>query len=250
MALASATGFLGALVGSFLNVVVHRLPRGESVVRPRSRCPECGTTLGARDNVPVLSWVLLRGRCRSCRTSIPARYPLIEALTALGFAAAAAVRGVNLDLVWELPFIAMLVTTAAIDLERRVVPNRIVAPAAVLALALAAAVRLDHLPELLVAGAGAFAFLLIAALARPGGMGMGDVKLAGVMGLYLGLSVIPALLIAFLTGTLVGVAIIARRGAGARREGVPFAPFLAVGGFVALLAGPQLIDLYTRHLLG
>jgi leader peptidase (prepilin peptidase)/N-methyltransferase len=248
-AAAAATGFFGALVGSFLNVVVHRLPRGESVVRPRSRCPECGTVLVARDNVPVLSWLALRGRCRSCSTSIPARYPLVEGLTALGFAGAVTVRGINLDLVWELPFVAMLVTTAAIDLERRIVPNRIVAPAAAVALACLVAFRLDDSLQLLAAGAGAFLFLLAAALLKPGGMGMGDVKLGGVIGLYLGLPVIPALLIAFLVGTVVGLAIMARQGAGARKRAVPFAPFLALGGYVALLAGPELIDLYSSRFL-
>lgn len=248
-AVAATTGFLGALIGSFLNVVVHRLPRGESVVRPRSRCPECATELAPRDNVPIVSWLLLGGRCRSCRTSIPARYPLVEGLTALGFAGVVAARGVGVDLIWQLPFVAMLVAVAAIDLERRVVPNRIVGPAAVLAAICAVAFRLDSVPELVAAGAGAFAFLLVAALVKPDGMGMGDVKLAGVMGLFLGLSVIPALLIGFLTGAVVGIAIMARQGAAARKQGVPFAPFLAVGGYVALLAGPELIDLYSRHLL-
>ena len=242
-------GLFGALVGSFLNVVIHRLPAGASLVTPRSRCPSCETAIAPRDNVPVLSWLMLGGRCRQCRAAISARYPLIELLTALTFATVALVRGVDLDLALELPFAAMLIAVAAIDLEHRIVPNRIVAPAAAWALGAGAVVRTGELPELVMAGAGAFLALLIAALARPGGMGMGDVKLAGVMGLYLGASVVPALLVAFAAGSLVGVAMIAREGARARKKGVPFAPFLSLGGLVGLLAGPELVGLYLETFL-
>jgi leader peptidase (prepilin peptidase) / N-methyltransferase len=245
-----AIGLLGAAVGSFLNVVVHRLPLGESVVRPRSRCPECETQLRSRDNVPVLSWLLLRGRCRRCGAPISPRYPLIELGTAAAFVAVALTRGVDSGLVLELPFVAVLIAVAAIDLEHRIVPNRIVAPAAVFGLAASAVVHPDLLPTLLLAGAIAFAGLLVAALAYPGGMGMGDVKLAGVMGLYLGAAVAPALLAAFAAGSAVGLAILAREGSAARKKAVPFAPFLALGGLVGLLAGPQLVDLYQAHLLG
>lgn len=248
-ALAAGAGFTGALIGSFLNVVVHRLPRGESVVRPRSRCPECSTELATRDNLPILSWLVLGGKCRTCRTPIPARYPLLEAITAVCFAAVAAANGVNLDLVWELPFVAMLVAVGAIDLERRIVPNRILAPAAVAAVVVAVALRLDAGVELAAAGAGAFLFMLVVALIQPQGMGMGDVKLAGVIGLYLGLAVVPALLLAFLSGSLVGLAMVARRGAAERKRAVPFAPFLALGGIVAVLAGPELISLYADRFL-
>ena len=242
-------GLFGALVGSFLNVVIHRLPARRSLVTPRSRCPGCDAAIAARDNVPVLSWLILGGRCRHCRAAISARYPLIELLTALTFATVALVRGVDLDLALELPFAAMLIAVAAIDLEHRIVPNRIVAPAAMWALGAGALVRLGDLPELLIAGAGAFLGLLLAALARPGGMGMGDVKLAGVIGLYLGASVVPALLVAFAAGSLVGIAMIAREGAAARKKGVPFAPFLALGGLVGLLAGPELLGLYMETFL-
>jgi leader peptidase (prepilin peptidase) / N-methyltransferase len=240
---------LGAAVGSFLNVVVHRLPRGESLVRPRSRCPSCEKTLSARDNVPLVSWLLLRGRCRNCGAPISPRYPLLELLTAAAFVTVALTRGVDDDLLLELPFAAILIAVAAIDLEHRIVPNRIVVPAAAFAVVAAVLVDSGQLPELLAAGAGAFTALLLAALAYPAGMGMGDVKLAGVMGLYLGLSVVPALLVAFLAGTIVGLAIIARQGAAARKTGVPFAPFLALGGIVGLLAGSQLIDLYQDRFL-
>lgn len=240
---------LGLLVGSFLNVVVHRLPRGESLSRPRSRCIGCGTQIAAYDNVPVVSWLVLRGRCRHCGEPISVRYPLIEALTGVTFAAVAAIAGVDAELWLELPFAALMIAVAAIDLEHRIVPNRLLAPAAVWAVGAWAVVDLDFLPEALAAGGGAFAFLLLAALAYPAGMGMGDVKLAGVMGLYLGLSVIPALLVAFLAGSVVGIAIIVRDGRDARKTGVPFAPFLALGGLVGLLAGNELISLYADRFL-
>jgi leader peptidase (prepilin peptidase)/N-methyltransferase len=237
----------GALVGSFLNVVIHRLPRGESLVTPRSRCPQCQAEIRPRDNVPVLSWLALRGRCRNCGARIPVRYPLTELLTAAAFAAVVAARGVDSDLLLELPFVAMLIAVAGIDLEHKIVPNRIVVPAAAWALIAAVVVATDELPELLIAGAAAFLALLLAALAYPAGMGMGDVKLAGVMGLYLGLSVAPALLVAFAVGAVVGVGIVMRHGD--RKRGLPFAPFLAVGGLIGVLAGPELIDLYTGRFL-
>jgi leader peptidase (prepilin peptidase)/N-methyltransferase len=244
-----AVGLIGAMVGSFLNVVAYRLPRGESLVAPRSRCTGCGKQIAAYDNVPVLSWLVLRGHCRACGESISARYPLIELFTGLTFAAIAIVGGLDSDLLLELPFAAMLIAVAAIDLERRIVPNKILLPAAVYGVAVAAALNPGELPELLIAGAGAFVALLLMVLAYPGGMGMGDVKLAGVMGLYLGVSVIPALLTAFLTGTVVGLAIMAREGRGARKKAVPFAPFLAIGALVGLLAGPELVDLYANGFL-
>jgi leader peptidase (prepilin peptidase)/N-methyltransferase len=240
---------LGLLVGSFLNVVVHRLPRGESLVRPRSRCVACGTQIAAYDNVPVASWLALRGRCRHCGAEVSARYPLIEALTGVLFGAVALSRGIDAALLLELPFTAVLVAVAAIDLEHRIVPNRILLPAAVWAVVGWALVEPSFLPEALAAGAGAFLFLLLAALAYPAGMGMGDVKLAGAIGLYLGLAVIPALLVAFAAGSIVGVAMLVREGAAARKKGVPFAPFLAVGGFVGLLAGEELISLYADRFL-
>jgi leader peptidase (prepilin peptidase)/N-methyltransferase len=240
---------LGLIIGSFLNVVAYRLPRGESIVKPRSRCTTCGTEVRSRDNIPLLSWLVLRGRCRHCSAQISARYPAVELVTGVVFALVAVARGPHLELLVDLPFAAMLIAVANIDLEHRIVPNRILAPMAVWAVAASAVIQPDKLPELLIAGAAAFTFLLLAALAYPAGMGMGDVKLAGVMGLYLGLSVAPGMLIAFLTGSLVGIAIMLRDGSGARKKGVPFAPFLALGGLVALVAGPELIDLYAHTFL-
>jgi leader peptidase (prepilin peptidase)/N-methyltransferase len=241
---------LGLVIGSFLNVVAYRLPRGESIVKPRSRCTTCGTEVRALDNIPLLSWLVLRGRCRHCDAQISARYPVVELATAVVFAVVALARGPQLELLIDLPFAAMLIAVADIDLEHRIVPNRILAPMAVWAFAASAVVRTDKLPELLVAGAAAFTLLLLAALAYPGGMGMGDVKLAGVMGLCLGVSIAPALLIAFLSGSLVGVAILIKHGAGARKRAVPFGPFLALGGLVGLVAGHELVHLYAHTFLG
>jgi leader peptidase (prepilin peptidase)/N-methyltransferase len=242
-------GLIGLLVGSFLNVVIHRVPLGESIVAPRSRCPSCETAIAAHDNVPVVSWLFLRGHCRHCGATISARYPLVEALTGLTFAAVALVTGAEAELALYLPFAALLIAVAAIDLDHRIVPNKLLMPAAVWAVVAWAVVDLDFLPEALIASAAAFTFLLLAALAYPAGMGMGDVKLAGVMGLYLGLSVIPALLVAFLAGAIVGIGLIARQGGGARKLGVPFAPFMALGGLVGLLAGSELISLYADRFL-
>jgi leader peptidase (prepilin peptidase) / N-methyltransferase len=242
-------GVLGALIGSFLNVVIHRVPRRESLVRPRSRCPDCGAPIAPYDNVPVLSWLLLRGRCRRCGERISPRYPLVELLTALAFAAVVLVRGFDEDLVLELPFVAALIALAGIDYDHKLLPNRIVYPLAGYGLIATVLVERDDLVEHVAAGAGAFAFLLAAVIAYPRGMGMGDVKLAGAMGLFLGLSVIPALLVAFLAGSVVGLAILAREGAAGRKKAIPFGVFLALGGIVGVLAGPELIDLYESNFL-
>ena len=242
-------GVLGALIGSFLNVVIHRLPRGESLSRPRSRCPDCGAQIAWYDNVPVLSWLLLRGRCRRCGARISPRYPLVELLTAIAFAAVVLVNGFDEDLVLELPFVAALIALAGIDYDHKLLPNRIVYPLAAYGLIATLLVDREDLLEHVAAGAGAFAFLLAAVIAYPRGMGMGDVKLAGAMGLFLGLSVIPALLVAFLTGSVVGLAILAREGSASRKKAIPFGVFLALGGIVGVLAGPELIDLYESNFL-
>jgi leader peptidase (prepilin peptidase) / N-methyltransferase len=243
------TGLFGAVIGSFLNVVAHRVPLGESLVSPGSHCPHCDVPVKPYDNVPVLSWLLLRGRCRNCGESISARYPLVELATALVFAAVVAARGFDDDLVLELPFVALLIALAAIDFDHRLLPNKIVYPMAVYGVIATVLVDRGDLVENLIAGAGAFLFLLLALLAYPRGMGMGDVKLAGAMGLYLGLSVIPALLAAFLSGSVVGVVIIAREGAAGRKKAVPFGVFLALGGIVGVLFGPELVDVYSDNFL-
>ena len=250
MALAVPAALLfGAIIGSFLTVVAHRVPAGESIVRPGSACPSCGEPVRWQHNVPIVSWLALRGRCAHCGARVSWRYPAIEAGTALVFAGVVAARGVDTGLVLELPLAATLIVVAVVDIQRRIVPNPIVLVAAVYAVVAGAVVDPGGLPEQLAAGAGAFVAFLAIALAYPAGMGMGDVKLAGVMGLYLGVDVLPALLVAFLSGSVVGVAVMARGGIDKRKTGLPFAPFLAFGGLVALLMGPQLIDLYRDNFL-
>jgi leader peptidase (prepilin peptidase) / N-methyltransferase len=177
------------------------------------------------------------------------RRPLGELITAVAFGAVGAARGVHTELVLLLPFVALLVAVAAIDLDHRIIPNRLVLPAALFGLAANALVRPHELPGLALSGGLAFLLLLLAALAHPAGMGMGDVKLAGVMGLYLGSSVAAALLAAFLAGSLAGVVKVAREGPAARKSAIPFGPFLALGGLVAVLVGPELVHAYREHLL-
>ena len=239
----------GLLLGSFLNVVAYRLPRQEPLGADRSRCPSCQTQIRAYDNIPVLSWVLLRGRCRDCTAPISARYPLVEAGTAALLAATVAVHhGDAPRLALGLVLVALLVPIALIDLDRRIIPNRITGPGALAALAIGLALDPSGQPERLIAGAAAGGFFLLAALLRPGGMGMGDVKLAGMMGLFLGAEVVPALLFALLSGTLVGAVVLARMGAAGRKVKVPFGPFLAAGAVVGLLAGAPMLDLYLGTL--
>jgi leader peptidase (prepilin peptidase)/N-methyltransferase len=237
-----AAGLLGAIIGSFLNVVAYRLPRRESLSRPRSRCPGCATPIRPYDNVPVLSWLLLRGRCRSCKIRIPARYPLVEAGTGLLCALVA----LAADDVWlGLAFVLLLVPVTLIDLDHKIIPNRLMLIGAVVAPAILAVTAPEDIPEHLIAAAAAGGFLLLAAIAYPRGMGMGDVKLAAVMGLFLGRSVAPAMFVALIAGTLVGALVIARKGAReGRKTEVPFGPFLALGGLVGLLAGDAIVEWY------
>ena len=237
-------GAFGAAIGSFVNVLAYRLPRHESIVKPRSRCPSCQTQIAGYDNIPVVSWVLLRGRCRHCSAPIPVRYPLVEALTALLFVAVGLKIGLEDTLLPALALTITLVAAAETDLEHRIIPNRLMATSAVAAVALWAIADPGRLPENLIAGAAAGGLLLTAAIAYPAGMGMGDVKLAGVMGLYLGASVAPALFVGFAAGAVIGIVIVAAHGISARKQGVPFGPFLAFGGIVGLLYGPELIDWY------
>jgi leader peptidase (prepilin peptidase)/N-methyltransferase len=238
-------GLAGLLIGSFLNVVAWRLPRRESLVRPRSRCPECATPIKPYDNVPVLSWLALRGRCRACGASISARYPLVEAATGLLYVAVVVGRDGVLDVALGLLLVTVLVPITLIDLDRRLIPNAITLPGAVAAVVAGAAIDPSFLPEQLIAGAAAGGFFLLAALLYPKGMGMGDVKLAGMLGLYLGRAVAPAIFIALVAGILVGAAIIARHGASeGRKTALPFGPFLALGAIVALFAGDALVGAY------
>jgi leader peptidase (prepilin peptidase) / N-methyltransferase len=251
MAATASFAFLGGMVaGSFISVVAHRVPRGLSIVGPRSRCPSCDEQIAARDNIPVLSWLLLRGKCRSCGTAISPRYPAVELGVGVAFL-------LTVLVLWEQParlamglvFVATLAAVTLTDLEQRIIPNRILLASAIVGIAVAAIADPASLPERGIAAAAAGGLLLLAALAYPKGMGMGDVKLAALMGLYLEEAVAPALLVGFLTGALVGVGMIAREGSGARKRAVPFGPFLALGGIVGLLAGPELVDWYLETFL-
>ena len=243
-------GVLGAIIGSFLNVVTYRLPRHESLVTPASHCPRCATPVKPYDNIPILSWLLLRGHCRSCAAPISPRYPLIEAGTAVLCAGAVLAHHSATGIALSVVLILLVVPAAMIDLEHRIIPNRITALGAVLALVLGTALDPAGEPGRLVAGAAAGGFLLLAALAYPGGMGMGDVKLAAVMGLLLGSAVAPAILIALLSGVLVGAVVIARKGtAEGRKTAIPFGPFLALGALVAVFAGQEIVQFYVNHFL-
>jgi leader peptidase (prepilin peptidase)/N-methyltransferase len=243
---------VGLVVGSFLNVVVHRIPRGESVVRPRSRCPECGMQLAARDNVPVVSWLALRGRCRSCGTAISARYPLVELVTGVLFGVVALRMGAEAVLPAFLVVTAGLVALSAVDLERFLVPNRILYPtlfaAAPLFLA-AAVVDSDwaSLRDATLGGLLGFGILFAVHLVSPRGMGFGDVRLAGLIGVMLGWlgpgHVFLGLFLGFLLASVVGLTLIGtgRRG---RKDRLPFGPFLAAGAVLAVLVGRPVLDWY------
>lgn len=246
MPVALATLF-GAVIGSFLNVVAYRLPRRESLSHPGSHCPHCETPIKARDNIPVLGWLALRGRCRQCHEPIAVRYPLVEALSAVLAVAVVLVKHSPHDLALGLTLVAVLIAVSLIDLDHRIIPNRITAPAAVAAVAIGLATRPSGVVAQLASGAAAAGFLLIFALAYPAGMGMGDVKLAGVLGLFLGPSVAVAILVAVLAGSVVGGFLMARLGVKAgRKTGIPFGPYLAVGGVVALLVGPAVLHWYLH----
>jgi leader peptidase (prepilin peptidase)/N-methyltransferase len=242
-------GVLGAVVGSFINVVIYRLPRHESLLRPGSHCVACDQPVKAYDNVPILAWIWLRGRCRACGARISWRYPLVEASVAGLCVAVVATRSSLAGVVLGILLVLAVVPVAAIDLEHHLIPNAITGPVAVAAIVAGCALNLGGEPERLIAGAAAGGFLLLAALAYPSGMGMGDVKLAAVLGLILGREVAVAMLVALIAGVVVGVVVIARAApAERRRAGIPFGPFLALGALVGLFAGHAIIGAYLHHL--
>ena len=202
----------------------------------------CGTTLAWYDNIPLVSWAMLRGRCRSCGTTIPWKYPLVELVTGLLVAACVLAFGLTWDAAVASFFCATLVAVSVTDLERRIIPNRIVLPAA--AVVLAAQTMLHPSPEWLLSGLAASGFLFIAALAYPAGMGMGDVKLALLLGVMLGRVAPVALMVAMVSALVPAVVLLARHGQAARKMGIPFGPFLAFGGLVGLFAGEAILDAY------
>jgi leader peptidase (prepilin peptidase)/N-methyltransferase len=232
----------GLAFGSFLNVVAARIPLQRSLVSPGSACMACGTALAWYDNIPLLSFALLRGRCRHCQTAIPWRYPLVEATTALLVAASVLAFGLTWDAAVAAFFCATLVAISATDAERRVIPNRVVLPAA--GIVLAANTILHPSVEWAAAGFGATLFLLVAALAYPAGMGMGDVKLALLLGVALGFTVPVAMMVGMISALVPSVVLFARHGSAARKMKIPFGPFLAFGGVVALFAGQAILDAY------
>jgi len=247
-------GLFGLVIGSFLTVVVERVPRQESIVAPRSRCPSCGAQIRSRDNIPVLSYVLLGGRCRSCGTRISPVYPLIELATGGMFVGAAAALPRVFSAAMVAALLGVLVALSVIDARHKIIPNRIVYPSLVaFALFVAIGALAGEGISAGKAGIGFLAFgggLFIVALISPRGMGMGDVKLAALIGLVLGslgLSYVAvAAGAAILAGGLGAVAVLAM---GGRRRTIPFGPYLAVGAAVAAFAGPQLSSAYL-HLLG
>ena len=242
---AALAGAFGLIIGSFMNVVAYRLPRGESVVFPGSHCPSCDTAIKPYDNVPVLSWLVLRGRCRSCHNSISARYPIVEAVTAALLVAVVLAKGADEDAWLGLAFVVLLVPVTLIDLDHRIIPNTLMIIGTVVSLAILLLTDPGALTEHLIAAGAAGGFLLIAAIAKPGGMGMGDVKLAFVMGLFLGRNVAPAMLAAFLAGSIIGGAIIAKKGMKeGRKTAIPFGPWLALGGLVGLFFGDAIVEWY------
>jgi len=244
---AAGIAFVPALaIGSFLNVVAARVPLRRSVVSPPSACMDCGTEIAWYDNIPVVSWLLLRGRCRSCGAGISWRYPAVELATALLVAGCWWKFGVSWDAAIASFFCAVLVVLSAIDLDRRIVPNRIVLPAAVIVLVAQTAVHPSV--EWAAAGLGASLFLFLAALAYPRGMGMGDVKLALLLGFMVGRTVPVALFAGMLAALVPSAVLFARHGSAARKMAIPFAPFLALGGVLALFWGHSVLHWYTGFL--
>ncbi|MBV8160789.1 MAG: prepilin peptidase, partial [Acidimicrobiia bacterium] len=242
-AVAVVCGVLGLAVGSFLNVVIYRVPRKESVVRPRSHCPGCGAQLAERDNVPVISWLLLRGRCRSCGAPISARYPLVELLTSGLFVAAALRFGLDWVLPAYLVFFASLVAITFIDLEHYIIPNRVLYPTLyivvpLLVVSAAGSGEWDSLRRALIGGAAAWLFFLLLHLVQPRGMGFGDVRLSFLLGLMLGWlglrQVFLGVFLGFALGSLVGIVLMLLRRRG-RKDHIPFGPFLAAGAVLAVL---------------
>jgi leader peptidase (prepilin peptidase) / N-methyltransferase len=232
----------GLALGSFLNVVAARIPRGGSIMRPASACMSCSTPIAWYDNVPLVSYAVLRGRCRACGARIPLRYPAVELVTAFLVIACVVAFGITLEALVAAFFCAVLVAVSAIDFEHRIIPNKIVLPAAVIVLG--AQTALEPSLEWTLAALGCSLFLFLAVLAYPAGMGMGDVKLALLLGAALGRTAPVALMVGMLAAFVPAVFLLARHGSAARKMAIPFGPFLALGGVVALFAGDRILDLY------
>ena len=244
--------FIGLLFGSFANVVIWRVPRGESIVSPPSACPHCGSRIRPWQNVPVVSFLVLRGRCAACCTRISWRYPLVELGMAALFALTAWWRGTALDLPACLVLAFVAVVLALIDIDHRRLPNAIVLPAIPVMLALLALTgEWSSLFRAVLGGAALFAFYLIIALISPRGMGMGDVKLAGLVGLALAWIGWGALIVgafaAFVLGAFGGLILIAVRG-GSRKTAIPFGPWMLLGMAIGLVTGSAVTGWYLSAL--
>jgi leader peptidase (prepilin peptidase)/N-methyltransferase len=247
----------GLAVGSFLNVVIYRVPRGESIVTPRSACPTCGAPVRERDNIPVISWLLLRGRCRDCKAPISSRYPIVELACAALFAGVAARFGYQWDLPAYLALFAGLLALSCIDMERMLLPKKIVYPLTILVLALLvmAAVATGHWHDLTIAGAcaaGWFVVFFAMNLISPRLLGFGDVRLSLVLGLALGWLGVGYVLLGFFAANVVGAAIglsLIATNHMARSDRIPYGVFLAAGCAVAVFAGPELLRPFTNHTL-
>ncbi len=242
-------GLFGLVIGSFLNVVVHRVPLRQSIIWPSSRCPNCGERIKSFDNLPVLSYLILRGRCRNCKARISPRYPLVEMLTGVLFVLAAYEFGLSLALVSALVLICALVALAGTDLEHRLLPNRIVAPAAVIGFVLSVAGAPGSWWIYLVSALGVAGGLFALALAYPGGMGMGDVKMGGMLGAFLGPYAALAVFFGALVGALAGGVLMAL-GKMQRGSALPFGVFLSLGGAVTLFVGQDIWNFYLRMVGG
>jgi leader peptidase (prepilin peptidase) / N-methyltransferase len=245
-ALAAVAFAPGLALGSFLNVVAARVPLKRSIVRPPSACMECGKEIALHDNVPLLSYAVLRGRCRHCGVRIPLVYPLVELVTALLVAGCVLAFGLTAHAAVAAFFCCVLVAVSAIDAKHRIIPNRIVVPAAAVVLVANSVITLS--PQWAIGAFAAAGFLFAAALAYPAGMGMGDVKLALLMGAALGKTVSVALMVGMFAAMVPGLYLIARHGKAARKMGVPFGPFLALGSIVALFWGHDLLHAYFSTL--
>jgi leader peptidase (prepilin peptidase)/N-methyltransferase len=245
-ALAAVAFAPGLALGSFLNVVAARVPLRRSIVRPPSACMACGTQIRWYDNLPLVSYALLRGRCRDCSARIPFVYPAVELVTALLIAGCVLAFGLTPKAAVAAFFCAVLVAVSAIDLEHRIIPNRIVIPAT--GVVLLANTLLDLSPEWTLGALGGSGFLFAAALVYPAGMGMGDVKLALLMGAALGRNVSVALMVGMVAAMIPGLFLLARHGSKARKMGIPFGPFLALGSVVALFWGADILDAYLSTL--
>lgn len=237
---------LGAILGSFASALAHRLPRGKNWVSERSRCPHCGQGIRARDNVPIVSWLLLRGRCRDCGEPISPRYPLAELVTGALFVVTYLIVGDEQwwELALGLVLCFLLVVITLTDLDLRIIPNKVVLAGAIAAIGIALAGDPGSLSERAIAAAAAGGGMFLVALAYPRGMGMGDAKLVGMIGLFIGRAVAPATLIGFALGAVIGLTLIARGGAAARKQAIPFGPWLAAGGVIGLWFGDDIVDWY------